>query len=177
MQNREAVLAARRAQDQADLLERQEAAAAVQHAAQNWTAVAMLCGLLGVIGFSAAGLLFAKDRVRPAAVCTVIGVLLATIGAGIFIARPTESFAAKSVPSPDSDFELSRASSNLQPETPLSEANADNEAEAPASESETLPEFDAPNNNAEDRLGERADQDVEHQTTRDTEEVDYNAGL
>lgn len=87
--DRERDHAARRAQEEAELLEREQMAAALQRDRENWIAAAILCGLLSVISFGAAGLLFAKERVRLAAGLVTIGLLLGISGAVIFISRPS----------------------------------------------------------------------------------------
>ncbi len=101
-QKRERVVLARRAQEEAELREREQSAAALQRVTENWIAGAILCGLLSLVALGAAGLLFARERVRLAAGLTTVGLLLAVAGAAVFFARPTRS----DVPVPASDEQL-----------------------------------------------------------------------
>lgn len=167
-QKRERVEATRRAAEQS----RQHAEVALDHAAQNWTAVAILCAFLGIIGFCAGGLFYAKDRVRPAAVLTVVGLLLAIAGAATFIARPTTDGRTEPAANQESPA-INLASTEVPADTTVPESNTSNEVEA-TEQAEIRPQFQTSNSDQEGSLGDHAENAEQRSMP---ESVDYNAGL
>lgn len=68
-----------------------KAAAANQDLRENYTAVALLLGVLGIAALGAAGLMLLKDRQRPGAILGGVGLVLILGAAAAFLSRPARS--------------------------------------------------------------------------------------
>jgi S1-C subfamily serine protease len=83
--------AARRAREKAQREAEAKAAAANQDARENYTAVALLLGVLGLAGLGGAGLMLLKDRQRPGYILGGLGLVFVLGSAAAFLSRPSRS--------------------------------------------------------------------------------------
>lgn len=173
---RERAELARRAEEQMDRAAREKAAAVAQRTTEDWVAVAIIFALLGLISLGAGGLLFAKDRTRPASRLSAIGIVLAMIGAGIFFARPTPSDVDVATSEPEQNPATNFATSEQEAEN-AAVANEIEETEVAASESASTAPPASTFNLDENLLTESLGDDHVRPSARDAEEVDYNEGL